>query len=350
MAGVDRRSEPNIQRLLLAFRRQIGDRIPFWDVIYALPSDLVESIIGVTVPQEEYSVSAQLQLQVARRLGMDTIGFYGGWSLGGEIYGVAGNGKRQYQGGSLKPSTDLSELPPLDLDGLQRRLDHFIRVAEPANAGVFVSLPGVVHSAYYSIGYEHLCLLLYDDLPFVKQVMDISMDRNRRIVEVLCRYPLSFIRLVDHVAISTGPMFQPDTLKSLWLPRTRELIAPAKEAGVLLEWHCCGQADWALPYVIELGFHAIDPIQPECSDIYAIHRRFGDELTLMGSISVDLLMSGTPEAVEINVTEMIHRLGRKGGFVLKGSGSAPGVLAENYSAMARAVQKHGGFDSLKEMQ
>jgi hypothetical protein len=339
--GMDNRAEPDIRRLLLAFHRQRGDRIPFWDVIYAFPSDLVEGIIGVAVPQQEYSVSPELQLQVAQRLGMDTIGFYGGWSLGGEIYNISSNGRRQYRGGSLRPSSDLSQLPPLNLGALRRRLDHFVAAADKANAGVFVSVPGVVHSAYYSIGYENLCLLLYDDLQFVEQVMDLSRDRNRQIVEVLCQYPVSFIRLVDHVAISTGPMFQPRMLKSLWFSKTKDLIAPAKESGVLLEWHCCGRADWALPHVIDLGFNAIDPIQPECSDIYTIHRRFGNKLALMGSISVDLLASGTPGAVEAKVTEMIHQLGHQGGFVVKGSGSTLGIPAENYYAMARAVQEYG---------
>jgi len=202
----------------------------------------------------------------------------------------------------------------------------------------------VVHSAYYSIGYETLCLLLYDNLPFVERVMDISMERNRRVVEVLCEYPVAFVRLVDHVAISTGPMFRPEMLRSLWLPRTRELVAPARERGVLLEWHCCGRADWALPDVIELGFDAVDPISPECSDIYALHRQFGDRLTFIGNIAVDLLAEGTPQEVEADVAEHIRRLGESGGYVVKSGGSSPGMRAESVLAMAQAVQTYGWYE------
>jgi len=337
--------QPDIERLHGAFRGLKADKVPFWEVVYAIPSGLVESIIGISVSQTEFETLPELQLQLAQRLGIDTIGFWGGWSLKREPQREGDDGQGQRALGRLASRVTSAELPPVDIESLRRHLDDFMDVAHRVGAGVFVSTAGVIHNAYMALGYDRLSLLLYDDLPFVEYLMDVSMERNRQVIEMLCEYPVAFIRLVDHVSHGGGLFMRPELLERLWLPRTREMIAPAKEAGVPLEWHCCGQLEWALPRVIELGFDALDPIAPRCNDIYALHEQYGDLITFIGNIGADLLTTGTPEEVREDVFEHIRRLGFIGRYVVKAASSlTEDMPASNILAMSEAVREFGGHD------
>jgi uroporphyrinogen decarboxylase len=77
-------------------------------------------------------------------------------------------------------------------------------------------------------------------------------------------------------------------------------------------------------------------------DIVELKRLYGDRLTLIGNIDVDLLARGTPEQVEAQVKLRISQLAKGGGFLLASSNSVCDyVKPENYTAMLTAGRRHG---------
>ncbi len=72
-----------------------------------------------------------------------------------------------------------------------------------------------------------------------------------------------------------------------------------------------------LPDLIECGFAAVHPIQPECMDMAAVKQELGDRLTLFGGISVQSeLPDSSPETIRRLVRERIDGLGQDGGLIL----------------------------------
>jgi uroporphyrinogen decarboxylase len=66
----------------------------------------------------------------------------------------------------------------------------------------------------------------------------------------------------------------------------------------------------------------------------------------MGNIDcMETLVSGTTDEVEAEVRQAIATAAPGGGYILASSNTIhPGVQAENYIAMVKAVHKHGRYN------
>ena len=50
--------------------------------------------------------------------------------------------------------------------------------------------------------------------------------------------------------------------------------------------HCCGKVDEIFPDLIECGLDIFNPFQPEVMDVFEIKRKFGNDLTFYGGVSI----------------------------------------------------------------
>ena len=102
-----------------------------------------------------------------------------------------------------------------------------------------------------------------------------------------------------------------------------------------------------LPFVEDLlsvGIAGLHPNEKGAMDIRAMKRTYGDRLCLLGNVDLNLLGMGSPEAVELEVRELIGDLAPGGGYIVTSGNSLAGyLLPENVLALSRAVQTHGQY-------
>lgn len=114
-------------------------------------------------------------------------------------------------------------------------------------------------------------------------------------------------------------MISPQLFRRVLRPILEEFVFRLKAINpkVLVFLHSDGNLSSVLPDLIECGFAAVHPIQPECMDMVAVKQELGDRLTLFGGISVQSeLPDSDPGTVRRLVRERIEKLGRGGGFIL----------------------------------
>ena len=86
--------------------------------------------------------------------------------------------------------------------------------------------------------------------------------------------------------------------------------------------------------IIDTGFNALHPIEPESMDIYDLRGRVGKRLCLLGNIRVHTLSTASPGVVRELVSDRILNLGREGAYCVGSSNSIPNyVPLANYKAM-----------------
>ena len=94
--------------------------------------------------------------------------------------------------------------------------------------------------------------------------------------------------------------------------------------------------------IIDTGFNALHPIEPESMDIYELRKRIGKKLCLLGNIRVHSLSTETPEAIRELVIDRVVNLGYSGAYCVGSSNSIPNyVPLENYKAMLQASADFG---------
>ncbi|MGQ9629498.1 MAG: uroporphyrinogen decarboxylase family protein [bacterium] len=176
---------------------------------------------------------------------------------------------------------------------------------------------------------------LYDDPTFVERVMDLYCDHFYNLVLRACEEDISFFYIGDDLSWKNDTLVSPKILEHLWYPRAKKIIEPALRKGIPLLFHCDGHLMRVIPYLIELGFDAVHPIEPYGNDIYEIKRLYGDDLCLVGNIDIaGVLAFGTPSEVAEDVREHIDLLSPGSGYVLCSSHSIiDDIPPENFEAM-----------------
>jgi uroporphyrinogen decarboxylase len=330
------RQDSDINRLLRTFRHEPTDRVPNHE--YLICQRNVSAILGKPAGMS-WELDAADYVTLVTRIGMDAVG--------GPIFLKQGQIFSRVPARTL---TDWEALRLLESEGViqpavldHAKLERFFRAIANTQLGIWAHLTGGLTAVYDAMGLENFCLALYDDPAFVEHLLDMIVEDNVRILRELLRYDFSFIHIGDDLGSKSGLLFQPALLKELWVPRIAQTVAPVHQKKTLVTFHSDGKIDEAIPWIIELGFCSLNPIEPYGMNIYDIKQRFGDKLALVGNIDVaGPLAFGTPAQVEAEVREHIDRLAIGGGYVGATSHSVlDDISPENFHAMIRAIHKYG---------
>ena len=152
----------------------------------------------------------------------------------------------------------------------------------------------------------------------------------------------------DDVASQKALMFAPDTWRRLIHSRWAKVWRAIKEirSEARIWYHSDGNIGAIVPELVEAGLDILNPLQPECLDVDAIHRRFGGRLSFDGTIGTQSTMPwGSPKDVRARVRQVITKYGRKGGLIISPTHVLePEVPLANIDALFAACREFGTFD------
>jgi uroporphyrinogen-III decarboxylase len=267
------------------------------------------------------------------------------------VFKPAADGAERYVDGTVKTWADLADLePPPSLASQLSYLERYVRAAQGTGVGVIANFTSFFDSALLAIGVCDALYMFYDNRPFVEELMDIFLAHQEQVMRVVCdRFAddLALVMVNDDVAHNTGLMVHPEIFIEIFRPRMQRLIAPAQEHGKLLLMHADGKLDQVLPIIYELGFNAVNPIQPESNDIFKLREQWAGKLAFIGNIPTTLLAFATQAEIGERVRDYCARLAPGGGYVLSSSTSImEGIPPENFIAMTQAVHKYGHYEFL----
>ena len=153
-------------------------------------------------------------------------------------------------------------------------------------------------------------------------------------VDVLCFY--------DDAGTQRGMQISPQTWRRYIKPAWGRVLdaVRATHPDVRFFLHSCGAIDPIVPDVIELGFHVLHPIQPECMDFGAVWREYGRDITLAACISAQrTLPFGSPEDVKREIARMADVVGpTRRAILLPSNRIQPETPWENVVAFVEACR------------
>ena len=252
----------------------------------------------------------------------------------------------------LRNATSLHEIEDYPLYDLSTFDDsHLADRVEAAHEAGRIAVGGVGHmyeTAWQIRGYEQFLIDLMDRPAWAECLLERLARNNRVKCVAFAKAGADVLHCGDDVANQKTLMFSPDLWRRLfhsrWARIWREVkaISPATR----IWYHSDGNVEAAAPDLVEAGLDILNPLQPECLDIDAIHRRFGRRLSLDGCSGTQSTMPwGTPDDVRARVKHCIERYGQEGGLMLAPTHVLePEVPLENIDAFAEACRELGTFD------
>ena len=338
--------KPDKERLRAALLRQPADHVPYWEA-GVCRRNLEFLFERKEVPEISWLLGPEDQLALAQMTGQDAIPVAGVFSLLARARVKAPNGALRYlEEGELKSWDMLERLVPYSEDEVRSRVEPIrasLELVKDTGLGVWSAVGAFWQQAWQTVGFNDFMMKVADDLDFVRRLIEYLAAPAVTAAEMLCEYPLTFLGLFDNIATSKGPFIAPDTFKPLWCPWAKAIAAPARAKGIPAFLNTDGKLDWVLDDIVDLGFDAINPVDPNGNDIFEVKENYGDKLCLVGGVNQAWPLGfGTPEEVDRTVKDCIERLGRGGGYVVTSSHDiGDNVPPENWVAMIQAVEKYG---------
>ena len=352
--------KPNKERIVQALIGEIPDRVPHFEV--AIEDKVVKEILGrgagSTLAASRGAsddtffappMDPKDYIDIVNYTGQDVIGFESLW-VPAKYEDEQGN-MHIINDGRIKTFEDLEKaIKPnweLDLAPRKQYFDEYKKAIEGTDIGLFYLTGALFQSSYQFLGgFDDFFVNVYTNRELAEALLDMCVDFYLHAIDIAIDAGLTFLFLADDVCFKQGTFLEPGLFKDLWLPRMQRLVKPAKDAGIPVMFHSCGNVtDIFEDIIMELGVDCINPIEPYSNDIFEIKRKYGDKISISGNIDIaGPLAFGTPEEVDAEVKEHLEKLMVGGRYILSSNHSIMNdIPLKNYDALINALYKYGVY-------
>ena len=207
---------------------------------------------------------------------------------------------------------------------------------------------GVSHFAEHLcwlMGYETLCLALYDQRDLVEAISKRLMEINRVVAERLVKFDrVKAVWGSDDMGFRSQTLISPDDMREFVLPGHKMVAAITHEAGMPYLLHSCGNLEEILPDLIDdVQIDAKHSFEDTFETVTKAKDRYGDRIALLGGIDVDFLCRASEAEIRQRVRETLEKCMPGGGYCLgSGNSVANYIPVDNYLAMVDEGRRFGG--------
>ena len=195
---------------------------------------------------------------------------------------------------------------------------------------------GVYEHVSRLLGYENLCLKLFDDPALVQAVADrlgaLILEYNRRLLEL---DGLSVIFQGEDFGFNTQTLISPPDIRKYFLPWHRRFALQCHERGVPYWLHSCGAVDEIMEDLIAVvGVDGKHSFQDNVLPIGEAKRRWGKRICLLGGVDVHKLTVLDEAGLRRYVRGIIEECAPGGRFAVGAGNSIPSYIpVRNYLVM-----------------
>ena len=196
-----------------------------------------------------------------------------------------------------------------------------------------------------TFGYETFCLKLYDDPALLAAAFEKVGAFNVAIAEAVCDFDcFGALYISDDLGYKTSTMIAPETIREYVIPWHKKMADVAHAHGKLVWLHSCGQMyDLIDEYIDEVKIDAKHSFEDVILPVTGAKEKFGDRLSLLGGVDVDLLSRQDEATIRAKTREILDTCFPGGGYCL-GSGNwvTNYIPLDHYLAMLDEGRRYKG--------
>jgi len=201
--------------------------------------------------------------------------------------------------------------------------------------GIFEDLKrlmGIEQMAIKSIEEPELC---GDILERLTVLAEEAVDKSAAHPDVVA------IFYGEDMGFNTSLMLSPAWMREWVVPRLKRIGDACHRHGKPFLLHSCGQIDALMEDLIEVvGIDARHSFQDNIEPVEEVYGKYGDRISILGGLDVDLLARGTQREVSERTRRILEVCAPGGGFCMGSGNSVTNfVRIENYYAMLDETRK-----------
>lgn len=199
--------------------------------------------------------------------------------------------------------------------------------------------------AYFARGIENFLADIAGEPEYAQKLLDFIIHKNMVMLENIVHTPgVDGILLGSDWGAQTDLLMSPESWRQMIAPGEKREYDLIHKSGVDVWVHSCGNIQRILPDLTEMGVDALNPVQPECMDIYKLKENHGDKIAFWGGISTQqTLPYGTPDDVVAETRRVTDALSQNGGYIIAPSQEIQSdVPFENLCALIDTARSYSG--------
>lgn len=245
--------------------------------------------------------------------------------------------------------TDLEDYPFPDYVG-EWRDDHLeADVTRLKDEGYFVDAwIGWIFQTAWTLRSE---VKLFEDFFTNPEFVDALLSRitEIRVAQAvrLAQAGVDSISVNDDIGGQKNMLISPDMWREWLKPRMQRVVVAVRKVNpdIYFRYHSDGNYMPVIPDLIETGVSSLRTVQPEAMDIYEIKRRYGEQMTLEGTIGLQgPLRHGEPDEMRQIIKSQCQGLMPGGGWIASPSnGVTPDIPWDNLVMIFEALDAYGTY-------
>ena len=200
---------------------------------------------------------------------------------------------------------------------------------------------GVEENVIELMGYESLCISLFEEPDLVQAVFD-------RVGGIICEYyrlirQYPFVGAVisnDDWGFNTQPLISPQQMETYLYPWHRKITEIIHESGLPAILHSCGNLypDIMETIIEDLDYDAKHSYEDSIKPVEDAYEEYNGRIAILGGLDVDYVISHSENEVYNRAMAMLERSSERGGYALGTGNSVPDYIPDRqYLAMIKAA-------------
>jgi len=205
---------------------------------------------------------------------------------------------------------------------------------------------GPLTVTWFLIGYENICLSLYDDPGFLEELVEIAVDFDVKAINRMAKAGVDAMILADDYGSSAQGLLRLEHFRAIYKPGLKKIIDCIKENGLPVFLHCCGRVYDYLDDLVDIGIEAYHPVQRTAGmDLATVKSKYGRRICLVGNIdSSRTLPFGTPGEIQAETREALRIAAPGYGYILASDHSLhDGIPVNNIRLLFDVAREHGRY-------
>ena len=173
--------------------------------------------------------------------------------------------------------------------------------------------------AWFLRGLENTLMDMHANKDFIIKLMTKCAEYELEKAKRLAIAGVDMIGIYGDIAMQDRMLINPEIWREIEKSILKYIVDEVRSINreIYFFYHSDGNIMDVIPDFIEIGFQVINPIQPECMNPVEVKRRFGDKITMHGTVSLQQTMPyGTQEVVKKEIEESIRKCGYNGGLII----------------------------------
>lgn len=204
---------------------------------------------------------------------------------------------------------------------------------------------GVLENVIKIVGYDNLCMMLYDEPDLVKEIFD---HVGSRLVEyydhAASADTVGVISSNDDWGFNTQTFLSPSAMREYLFPWHKKIVEAVHKYNKPILLHSCGNYTKIIDDIIDdMHYDARHSYEDNIIPVEDAYESLNGRIAVLGGMDIHFLATKTPEEIYKRCHMMLERTWERGGYALgSGNSIADYIPTENYLTMLRVAHEFKG--------